>query len=241
MTVTNDLPDWAQVVAQPDTPLAGSPTLYTSGPFSQVYTLPNGVHLLSIIIPDFADVTSLTVVGENTGITYLSVNPSTSVYQHQYYVLISSVVEGSVQIATTASVAGNMWITGLSYPAAIASLAQGPAPWEAPTAPSMAVFFGNPGPSTTHTVIPAPGTGKSIYLHTFVWEWDTANTGVTGVFQDTAAVGVASTSATVAGFQYGGDLRGVKLTTSAGLQFSQTGGAAVNASNCRGLVTYSVY
>jgi len=241
VSVTNDLPDWAQVVSQPDTPLTGSPVLYSAGPFSQVFTLPNGVHLLSIVIPDYLDVTSLSVVGEVTGVSYLSINPSTSVYQHQYYVEISAAVEGQVQIATTASVAGNMWITGVSYPAAVASLAQGPAPWQAPTSPSMAVFFGNPGPSTTHTVIPAPGTGKSIYLHAFMWEWDTASTTVTGVFQDTTGVGVASTAATVAGYQYGGDFRGVKLTTSAGLQFSQTGAAAANASNCRGMVTYSVY
>lgn len=241
MSLTNDLPDYAQVTAQPDTPLVGSPVEYNSGPFSQTYTLPNGIHLLSIILPDYADVTSLIVVGENTGVTYLSINPSTSVYQHQYYVLISAAVEGSVQIATTASVAGLMWATGVSYPAAVAELAQGPAPWQAPTAPSMAVFFGNPGGSATHNVIPAVTGGKSIYLHAFMWEWDTANANVTGVFQDTTGVGVASTAASVAGYQYGGDFRGVKLTVNSGLQFSQTGSAAANASNCRGMVTYSVY
>lgn len=239
--MTNDLPDWASVVSSPDTPLSGSPVLYNTGSTSTLFTMPTGVHLLSIILQDYPDVTELTVTGEVTGVVYLDVNPSTSVYQHQYYVLISAAVEVQVNITTVASVAGRMWVTGSSETIAVAALAQGPAPWEAPNMAPMTVHFTNPGSGGSATLIAAPAPGKSIWLHTMSWFWATADVNLIGQFKASGGTVVCDDVAVAAGVSRFVDYKGAKIDTGVGFIYKQNGSTTAGTVTCYGSIAYSVY
>lgn len=241
MSTTNDLPDWAQVVAQPDTILPGSPTLYNSGSTSSTWGLPTGVHMLSIVLQDYPDVTSLTVVGETTGVPYLDINPSTQTYQHNFYALIPGGAETEVTITTVASAAGRMWVTGISSPLAVATLPQNPAPWQAPTGPGAFMSFGNPGSGNSATIIAAPTGNRSIWLHSMWWSWSVASSTVIGTFQDGDGVDVGADIAVTAGIPRYADFKGQRLAPDSAFIFKQSGAAAANTSFCFGGVTYSVY
>ena len=238
---TNDLPDWATVVARPDTIISGSPTLYSPGGFSDTFTMPTGVHILSIVLQDWPDVTGLLVQGANTGVVYLNINPSQSSYQHQYYALIPSGADTQVTVTVTASVAGNMWLTGVSDTVAVAVLPQDPTPWQAPNQPPMKFGFTNPATNGTAAVIAAPGLGKSIYLHTMLWYWVTVAANVSGEFEQTSGTFIVPSYAVVAGQPYYVDFKGAKLAPDSGIQFLATGTAAAGAALLAGSVTYSVY
>lgn len=238
--MTNDLPDWASVVARPDTILPGSPVLYNTGSTSTDFTMPTGVHILSIVLQDYPDVTELSVVGVETGVPYLDVNPSTATYQHQYYVLIPAGADTKVQVTTVASVPGNMWVTGVSDTVAVAVLPQNPGPWQAPTSPSAGLSFGNPGPGASVTLIPAPTGNRSIWLHSMWWLWSAASANIVGAFQDTGSVIVGEDIAVTAGIPRYMDHKGLRLGPSQAFIFKQSGAAALNTAFCFGGVTYSV-
>lgn len=238
---TNDLPDYAQVTAQPDTIMPGSPVLYGVGSTSTTWTLPTGVHMLSIVIEDYPDVSGLTVQGNDTNVVFLNINPSTQTYQQQFYALIPAGAETSVTVTTVASVAGRMWVTGISDTVAVAMLPQNPAPWQAPTGPATFMSFENPGAGASATIIAAPGSTQSIYLHSMWWLWSVASTSVVGTFQDGDGVDVGADMAVTAGVPRYADFKGQRLSPGLPLLFKQSGAAAANTSLCLGGVTYSVY
>jgi hypothetical protein len=239
--VTNDLPDWAQVSARPDTVLPGSPIAYGTTVSTTVFDVPTGVHLLSIVLPGYLFVSELIVTGVSSGLTYFYENPSHTVYQHQYYALIPAGADTQVNVIIAANVAGTAYVTGVSDAVAVAALPQNPAPWQAPNQRPQELFIPNPGPSTAHTIVGGQPNNQAIWLHTMMWIWDVANTGVTGVFTQSNGVQICSTAAIIAGQPFFVDFKGVALDQSQGFVFNQTGAAIAGTSNLRGVLTYSVY
>jgi len=238
---TNDLPDWAQVVSQPDTVLVGSPAFYTPPSYSATFDMPTGTHVLSIAIQDYTDVTSLEVNGLVTGIVYLRINPSQQTYQNQYLVTIPSGTETQVGITVESSVEGSMWVTGISDTVAVAVLPQNPAPWQGPTGPSAFFSFQNPGPGASAQIIASPGLTKSLWLHSMWWLWSVASTNVVGTFQDGISVVTGADMAVTAGVPRYMDHKGQRLAPDGAFVFKQSGSAAAGTSTCFGGVTYSVY
>jgi hypothetical protein len=238
---TNDLPDWARVIARPDTILAGSPMAYGVGSTSVTVAMPTAVHTLSIVLPDFPNVSEITVVGQITSTNYYTDYPQLNIFQKQYYVLIPEGADTSVTVTITAGVAGHAYLTGVSDTVAVASLPQNPAPWQAPNTPSQYFSFGNPGPNASATIIAAQTNARSIWLHSMWWVWSVTAATVVGTFQDNVSVISGADSAITAGIPRYMDHKGCKLGAGNPFVFKQSGAAAANTSVCYGGVTFSVY
>jgi len=238
---TNDLPDWATVIARPDTILTGSPMAYVSGSTSGTFAMPTGVHLLSIVLPGFANITNILVTGTSTGVRYFEESPNENIYQAQYYVLIPAGADTSVTVTISAGAPGNAYLTGVSDTVAVAALPQNPAPWEAPNRPPVKVVFANPGSGATVTIIPAQPNSQSIWLHSFEWTWTAVAANVFGNWQDSTPVVIGSDTAAVTASPRFMDWKGAKLTAGASFQFIQTGSAAANTASCLGTLTYSAF
>lgn len=237
----NDLPDWATVVARPDTILPGSPMSYGVGQTVVTFNIPTGVHILSVVLPQFFNVSSIVVAGVTTGVAYYADTPNENIFQAQYYMLIPAGADTAVTVTIVAGVAGTAYVTGVSDNVAVAALPQNPAPWEAPNRPPLKVVFANPGQNLTATIIPAQTNGRSIWLHSFMWMWTTTNGGLFGNWQDSAPTVIGSDTAAVTAAPRNTDWKGAKLTEGASFQFIQTGAAAASTANCLGTITYSVY
>lgn len=238
---TNDLPDWAQVIARPDTILAGSPMAYISGSSTATFAMPTGVHLFSIVLPGFANITNILVTGATTGVRYFEESPNESIYQAQYYVLIPAGADTSVTVTISAGAPGNAYLTGVSDTVAVAALPQNPAPWQAPNRPPLKVSFANPGQNNTVTIIPAQPNSQSIWLHSFMWQWSTTNGGLFGNWQDSTPVVIGSDTAAVTAGPRNADWKGAKLSAGTSFQFVQTGAAAASTGSCLGTITYSAF
>lgn len=238
---TNDLPDWATVIARPDTILTGSPMAYINGFTQATFTMPTGVHILSIVLPGFPNITEITVSGVQTGTTYYGETPNQNIYQPQYYVLIPEGADTQIEITISSGAPGLAYITGVSDTVAVASIPQNPAPWQAPNRPPLKVVFSNPGSGGTSIVIPAQTNARSIWLHTFYWQWTATNGGLFGNWQDATPVVIGSDTAAVTAAPRFMDWRGAKLSAGEAFEFNQTGGAAAGTASCLGSITYSVY
>lgn len=238
---TNDLPDWATVTASPDVPLTGSPMAYINGFTSVTFAIPTGVHLLSIVLPGYLNISEIDVVGITTGVTYFTETPLRNAYQHQYYVLIPSGADSSVSVRITASAAGTAYITGVTDTVAVAALPQNPAPWQAANVRPLSLSFANPGLSGVVAILGGQGGNRSIWLHSMTFLWDVASLSMGGQFTDTSGVQFLATEAVTAGAVTHVEFHGAKLDPNVGIQFVQGGSSAAGTTNCRGTLVYSVY
>lgn len=237
----NDIPDWSNTVYQLDTNLAGSPLAYINGTVSHTFSVPTGVHLLSITLPNNGNVTLLTVAGGTTSARYLSINPQLASTTTTYYVFIPYLVDPTVTVSITATGTGSAYVNGVSAPIAVAELAQNPAPWQAPTYPANPITFDNPGAGNSFTILNAPGVGFQLYLHSMWWTWTATAAAMIGHFGDSAGLIIGWDEAISAGAPRYMDHKGAKLNDNAGFQFTQTGAAVAGTTHCYGSVTYSVY
>jgi hypothetical protein len=240
-SVTNDVPDWSSTVYQLDTNLAGSPVAYVSGTVAATFTVPTGVHLLSITLPDNGNVTGLQVTGGSTSARYLSINPQLASTTTTYYVFVPYLVDPTVIVSITATGAGSAYVNGVSAPIAVAELAQNPAPWQAPTYPANPIDFDNPGAGASAVILDAPGAGFQLYLHAMWWMWSAASTTMTGHFGDSGGLVIGWDAALTLGTPRYMDHGGAKLNDNAAFQFTQVGAAAAGATHCYGSIAYSVY
>ena len=239
--MSNDLPDWASTVYQLDTNLTGSPMSYVNGSVTVTFTVPTGVHLLSITLPDPGNVTFLLVSGNTTNARYLQVNPQLESFATTYYVFIPYLVDAQVKIQINATGTGQAFVNGVSAPIAVADLPQNPAAWQAPTYPANPINFPNPGAGNAVTILNAPGVGVQLWLHSMWWAWTVTALTCTGTFGDSAGLVVANDVAVTAGIPRFMDFKGAKINDNAAFEFKQVGAAAANTTTCFGSVTYSVY
>ena len=239
--MSNDLPDWSNTVYQLDTALTGSPVNYVNGSVTDTFTIPTGVHLLSITLPNPGNVTLLLVSGNSTNARYLQVNPQLSNFQSTYYVFIPYLVDSQVKVQINATGTGQAFVNGVSAPLAVADLPQNQAPWQAPTYPANSFTFPNPGPGLAATILTAPGIGVQLWLHSMWWAWTVAAATMTGTFGDSAGLTVSNDIAIGAGVPRYMDFKGAKINDNAAFEFKQIGAAAANTTVCFGSITYSVY
>lgn len=237
----NDIPDWSTTVYQLDTNLSGSPMSYVSGTVSHTFTVPTGVHLLSITLPVNGNVTLLQVTGATTSARYLSINPQLASTTTTYYVFVPYLVDPTVAVSITATGTGTAFVNGVSAPIAVAELAQNPAPWQAPTYPANPISFDNPGAGNSFTILNAPGVGFQLYLHSMWWMWTVSAATMTGHFGDSDGLIIGWDAAITLGIPRNFDHKGAKLNDNAAFEFSQVGAAAAGTTHCYGSVTYSVY
>lgn len=239
--MANDIPDWSNTVFQLDQVLAGSPIAYINGTVTVNFAIPTGVHLLSIVLPNTANVSFLQVAGHTTGVGYFHIDPQLANTTPVYYVFIPYTVDASVDIQITASGTGNAYVSGVTAPLAVAELVQNPAPWQAPNQTAKTISFGNPGSGASQTVIPAPTGGQQIYLHTLSYKWSAINANVFGVWQDGTGMTVHQDTAQADVSTVYQDFKGCKLNADSAFVFHQSGTAAAGASFASGSITYAVY
>lgn len=239
--MTNDLPDWSNTVYQLDTNLAGSPISYVNGSTSATFTVPTGVHLLSITLPNNGNVTGLTVSGVTTGARYLSVDPQLQSFQTTYYCFVPYLVDSQVTVTIAASGTGKAYVNGVSAPIAVAALPQNAAPWQAPTFPANPLSFDNPGVGNSAVILNPPGAGLQLYIHSMWWMWTVASATTVGHFGDSAGLIMGWDSPLSLGVPRYMDHKGAKINDNAAFEFTQTAGAAAGTTHCYGSITYSVY
>lgn len=239
--MTNDLPDWASTVYQPDVPIAGSPVSYINGFTTKTLAIPNGVHILNIVLPGFPNISLITVTGATSGTQYLAETPNENIYQKQYFALIPQLVDTSVTVDITAGATGTAYFSGILAPIAVASLPQNPAPWQAPNRPPVAFTFANPGQNLTATLISAPINAMSIWLHGMTWIWSAGAAALHGNFQDSGGNRACYDIATAGGIPRFMDFGGAKLAGGDAFQYFQDGSAASGTGQCYGAVSYSVF
>ena len=211
----NDIPDWASTVYQLDQALTGSPMAYANGTTSVTFTVPTGIHLLSITLPAQGNVGLLQVKGVTTGARYLSIDPQLENFATTYYCFIPYLVDSQVTVTITASGTGSAYVNGVSAPIAVADLPQNAAAWQAPTYPANPISFDNPGPGNTFTILNPPGDGFQLWLHSMWWVWSVASTTTVGDFQDTAGLVIGWDSPITAGTPRYMDHKGAKLNNNA--------------------------
>lgn len=239
--VTNDLPDWSNTTFQLDIPLPGSPISYINGTKSVTFTVPTGVHLLSVVLPTPGDVDFINVKGSTTQARYMQGNPSSENYTDVYYAFIPYTVDASVVVNIVAHTAGTAYVSGVTAPLAVAALPQNPAAWQGPNQRPTGVSFGNPGASAAATILPVRTDGLSYWLHSFEWIWNSTPANCYGQFQSTAGTVIGYDAAVGAGTPRYMNFGGATLEQNAGFEFVQTGSAAANSGFVQGSLTYSVY
>ncbi len=239
--MANDLPDWASTVYQPDVPLAGSPMAFIAGFTTQNFAVPNGVHIINIVLPTFFNVSALTVAGVTSGNTYLQEKPNQDIFRHDYWVIIPGSVDTTVTIDITSGSPGTAYVSGVLAPIAVAALPQNPAPWQAPNTKPSGFTFANPGAGNTVVIVAAPPSGESLWLHDLSFFWSVAMPTANGHFQDGAGqIVMEDAPLTVGGHRYM-HYGGVKLSGSQSFLFKQAGAAAAGTTTCYGAISYAMY
>jgi hypothetical protein len=239
--MANDVPDWSSTTVQLDVPLTGSPIAYTNGTVTKTFTIPTGVHMISIVVPKPGDISFMNVLGSSTNARYLQANPSIGNTVSTYYATIPYTVDGQVTINIVANTNGNAYVSGVTAPLAIASLPQNPAPWQAPNQKPIGVNFGNPGQNAASVILPARTDGLTYWLHTFEWIWTSVAANVFGQWQMTDGTVIGYEANIAAGTPRYIDFKGAALNQAVGLEFFQTGSGAANGTFVDGILTYSVY
>lgn len=237
----NDTPDWSTTVYQLDTNLSGSPVAYVTGTVTHTFTVPTGIHLLSITLPNNGNVTQLSVTGGTTSARYLSIVPQLASTTTTYYVFVPYLVDPTVVVSITATGTGSAYVNGVSAPIAVAELPQNPAPWQAPTYPANPISFDNPGVGASATILNAPGSAFQLYLHSMWWTWTVASPTTVGHFGDSGGLIIGYDSPLTLGVPRYMDHKGAKLNNDAAFEFTQTAGAAAGTTHCYGSIAYSVY
>lgn len=239
--MSNDIPDWSNSVYQPDVPVSPSTIAYVNGSVSVTVTIPNGVHILSIVLPGFPNVGLLTVQGVQSGAHYLSEAPQFSIYTDQYYCFVPQLVDTQVTVTINAGAAGTAYLSGILAPIAVAAMPQNPAPWQAPNRPPLGFSFSNPGAGNAVTILAAPINAQSIWLHSMSWIWTVAGATGGGNFQDTSGQIALKDVPVVAGQARFQDFKGAKMTGGDAFEFLQVGALAAGTTFFEGSITYSVY
>lgn len=239
--MTVDLPDFSSAVYRPDDVLAGSPHAYPIGISTHDFTVPVGVHVISIVLPAYKTMNSLFVIGKDSGIDYLGAFPAGDIVNQIYYAIVSPTADPIVTVQFDSSTTGTAYLAGVHDPIATAILPVTPAPWQTPNQQPLALSFGAPGGGSAVTLLSAPAGGGAIFLHTLAYVWTntvassngafTLDSG-TGIYEDTAQADISPRSI---------DFRGQQLTAGHGLKWNQYGSAAASSTFCLGTLTYSIY
>lgn len=236
-----DLPDYSTAVFRPDDVLAGSPHSYSSGVTTQDFTVPVGVHVISIVLPGYRTMNSLFVVGKTSGIDYLGAFPAGDIVNQIFYAIVSPSADPVVTVQFDASAPGVAYLAGVHDTVAVAVQPVTAAPWQTPNEQPVPLTFGNPGPSGIVTILSAPAGGGAIFLHTLAYIWTTlaANTfgaftldNGTEIYADNPGADISPRSI---------DFRGQQLTPGHGIQWRQLGSAAASATFIQGTLTYSIF
>lgn len=106
----NDSPDWTTNIARPQTEYGSSPYAYTSAGLNISVSLTPDVHVVGLAFLDNSSLQTLTVVGNVTGTTYLSLRPTLSTPGPIQWVPVMSAVDTSVEVEITATASGSVWI-----------------------------------------------------------------------------------------------------------------------------------
>jgi len=237
----NDQPDWTSVVARPQTQLAGSPWSVSIGSNTLNFTITPDTSIIAVMVPALTVITEIKVVGHTSGSVYLDVLPSVQLFPPQFYAVVNSAVDLSVDVTVTATTGSTVYVSSIPDPVAQTTIAQNPAPWQAPNQPPLHIGLGNPGTGATSTIISAPAAGKSIWLHTMSYNLSGTNAVLFMQLQ------------TSDGHIFHGDImesdnsrrffdwRGARLGAGLSVQFLQPATLAANTIFIEGTVTYSVY
>ena len=237
----NDQQDWTSVFARPQTQLAGSPFTWNPGSVTQNFVLAPDTSIVCLLLPSFFNATRLTIVGHQSGFTYVKEQPFLTSFHPIYYAVVNSAVDTSVDITITCTIAVQGFVSSVPDPVAAVSLPTVPAPWQAPNQPPLKVDFGNPGQNNTVTIIAAPTNSQSIWLHSFEWMWNAAPANAFGVWQDSSGTELGADAVpAILGPRFM-DWKGAKMAGGFAFQYKQTSSAAANSYFCQGTIAYSIY
>ena len=236
----NDLPDWTSAIARPSIQAAGSPWAYPAGSTTKNFPIGADVHSVGILAPDYQNVTLLEVIGHVSGVEYLNVDLAFVNSGPAQWVPVMAAVDTSVDITVHDTGAATLYVVQIFDAQAVLSTPQLPPPWQAPNQHPTTVHFLNPGSGNAVTILPAPGVGQSLYLHTMQWSWDTTVANLTGLWRSSNGTERGVDDASAAGVPRYMDFRGAQLDPNTAFQFSQTGSAAANSAACHGTITYSI-
>lgn len=238
---TNDQPDFTSVVARPQTQLAGSPKTWAPGSQTFTFTLAPDTSILCLLIPSFFNATRLTIVGHQSGFTYVKEEPFKTSFHPIYYAVVNSAVDMSVDITITCTIAVQAYVSSVPDPVASVALPTVPAPWQAPNQTPLKMDFANPGQNNTVDIIPAPINSQSIYLHSAEWLWNAAPANAFGIWQDSNGTEIGADAIPALLGPRFMDWKGAKLAGGFAFQYKQTSTAAANSYFCQGSITYSIY
>lgn len=238
----NDQPDYTSVVARPQTQLAGSPwVIASSGTHTLAFTLTPDTSILAIMVPALTVVTEITVTGVVSGSLYLDVLPSTELFPNQFYAIVQSAVDTSVNVTVVSTTGTTVYVSSIPDPVAQTSLVTFPAPWEAPNQPPLHMGFGNPGTGAHTTIIPAPAAGKSIWLHELSYNVSGTNAALYIYWQTSDGTVFAGDICEVDIGRRHFPFRGARLGAGLSVQVMQPPTLAANTIFYEGTAVYSVY
>lgn len=115
----NDSPDWTTNIARPQIEYPGSPFVYTGAGLSMDLTLTPDVYTVGLAFLDNASLTALTVTGNVTGTTYLSLRPLLASPGPVQWIPVMSAVDTSVNVDIVASGTGQMWVVTMGESAGV--------------------------------------------------------------------------------------------------------------------------
>lgn len=235
------MPDWTSVFARPQTQLAGSPASYPVGDTTQTFTLASDTSVVSVLIPNFFNVTNLQIKGHTSGFTYFKAEPIKTSFAPYYVAVIDSAVDTAIDVEVNTGVLTTVYISSIPDPVAAIALPSQPAPWQAPNQPLVEVFFMNPGPGVDVTVIPAPVNAQSIWLHTMAYITSAVNANLSFRWQTSDGTRLFDDTFSADASMRNVDLKGVKLKGGLALNFHQVGTLVANTLNIMGTIAYSIY
>ena len=236
-----DLPDYSQAVFRPDDVLAGSPHAYPSGISTQAFTVPVGVHVISIVLPGYRTMNSLFVVGATSGIDYLGAFPAGDIVNQIFYAIVSPSADPVVNIQFDASAPGMAYLAGVHDTVAVAVQPVTAAPWQTPNEPPVELSFGAPGAGGLVSLIAAPAGGGAIFLHSLAYIWTNVVASSNGAFELDNGMGIYADTAQADISPRFMDFRGQQLAAGHGLRWHQFGSAAVSSTFIQGSLTYSIF
>lgn len=236
----NDLPDWTAAIARPSLQATGSPWAYPAGNTTKNFPLSADCHSVGILVPDYQNVTLLQVVGHTSTVEYLNVNLAFVNSGPAQWVPVIAAVDMSVDITVHDANPNTLYVVQIFDAQAVLSTPQLPPPWQAPNQHPATIHFLNPGSGNTVTILPSPGPGQSLYLHTMQWTWDTTVAGLSGIWRSSNGTERGADDADQAGASRYMDYRGAQLDPNTGFQFNQTSVTPAGSAACHGTITYSI-
>lgn len=117
--VPNDSPDWTTNIARPQLQYAGSPFAYTAAGLTQTLTLTPDVYTVGLAFEDNSTLEALTVTGDITGTTYLSLRPPLDSPGPVQWIPVMSAVDTSIDVDIIATGSGQMWVVTMGESAGV--------------------------------------------------------------------------------------------------------------------------